>query len=154
MLYRTNAYYRPLSPHYASSLHHTHAQVPSHNICSTWSGSNSYQAPLGIHTMIPTAHVLSSPYQSAPKIDVSHAICSVYSMGHPDACLFRCHDSKCQDKTFSRWYDFKRHYNGAHATTPIVYWCEVEGCVRSKAVGNRPFPRKDKLDNHVEKMHG
>jgi hypothetical protein len=78
---------------------------------------------------------------------------SVYSTSEPNTNIIRCDDPGCKKKTFGRWNDFKRHYNGAHARTPIVYWCGVAGCSRSKAAGDRPFPRKDKLNDHIESMH-
>jgi hypothetical protein len=78
----------------------------------------------------------------------------MYSTDEPNTYMFRCSNSACRGKTFSRWYDLRRHYNGAHAIMPIVYWCEDEGCSRSEPAGDRPFPRKDKLADHVEKIHG
>lgn len=56
-------------------------------------------------------------------------------------------------QTFGRWADLKRHHNGAHAAAPTIFWCEYEGCPRSRKVGNSPFPRKDKLGDHVRVMH-
>jgi hypothetical protein len=77
----------------------------------------------------------------------------MYSTDSPDSHIFKCHDPKCASLTFGRWYDFKRHYNGAHAAAPTVYWCDSEGCPRSKGVGDRPFTRKDKVKDHFESMH-
>jgi hypothetical protein len=54
--------------------------------------------------------------------------------------------------TFSRLPDLKRHYNGTHASEPILFWCREAGCDRS--AGNRPFHRKDKMMEHMRTKHG
>jgi hypothetical protein len=77
----------------------------------------------------------------------------IYRTTRSDIYVFRCDHHECVKKTFSRWYEFRRHYNGSHARLPVVYWCEYEGCPRSEAVGDRPFPRKDKLKDHIESVH-
>jgi hypothetical protein len=56
------------------------------------------------------------------------------------------------DRTFSRLPDLKRHYNGTHASEPILFWCPEAGCDRS--VGNKPFHRKDKMKAHAWTKHG
>jgi hypothetical protein len=80
-------------------------------------------------------------------------IASITSTDQADVYVFECSATNCH-KTFGRWYDFKRHYDGAHSSEGPEHWCTVGGCDRSKAVGGRPFPRKDKLNDHVKKMHG
>jgi hypothetical protein len=89
-----------------------------------------------------------------PKNSSNTLIGSMYSTDSHDSYSFKCYDTECKNATFGRWYDFKRHYNGAHAAAPIVFWCEIEGCPRSKAAGDRPFPRKDKVKDHFESVHG
>ncbi|KAH7082243.1 hypothetical protein FB567DRAFT_594735 [Paraphoma chrysanthemicola] len=84
----------------------------------------------------------------------STLIGSMYTTKEADVYIFRCNNAACGNKTFGRWADLKRHHNGAHAMTPTVYWCRVRGCERSENVGGRPFPRKDKLGDHVAKIHG
>lgn len=79
---------------------------------------------------------------------------TIYSCPNTDTYTFQCHGASCHGRTFGRWPDFTRHYNGAHSAAPTVYWCHVEGCPRSKAARNRPFPRKDKLNDHAKSMHG
>ncbi|KAH7350418.1 hypothetical protein BKA66DRAFT_431107 [Pyrenochaeta sp. MPI-SDFR-AT-0127] len=78
---------------------------------------------------------------------------SMHSTEDPDAYIFKCCSPKCKGKTFGRWYDLKRHHDGAHASQRKVFWCEEPGCKRSAAIGRRPFARKDKLMDHVRKMH-
>jgi hypothetical protein len=60
---------------------------------------------------------------------------------------YECDQDGCST-TFNRQYDLKRHYNGAHAINPTLYWCEVSGCSHNKG-----FPRRDKLNDHISKMH-
>ncbi|KAH7070543.1 hypothetical protein BKA63DRAFT_493567 [Paraphoma chrysanthemicola] len=91
-----------------------------------------------------------SPTREVPNILVG----SVYTTNEPEAHVFRCSNFACRSKSFGRWAELKRHYNAAHAVTPVIYWCEVGGCERSEGMGDRPFPRKDKLGDHVEKIHG
>ncbi|KAF2854096.1 DUF339-domain-containing protein [Plenodomus tracheiphilus IPT5] len=65
--------------------------------------------------------------------------------------VFKCGDLGCSDKSFGRWTDLKRHYEGAHAVARrATFWCAVQGCDRSEAFGDRPFPRKDKLADHLD----
>ena len=68
--------------------------------------------------------------------------------------LFMCERPNCRGKSFGRQYELKRHHNGAHADRPTVLWCNLVGCERSEAEGSRPFPRKDKRNDHVRKVHG
>jgi hypothetical protein len=96
---------------------------------------------------------VSSKMPGKPTKLAALSIASVYSTDEVDTYTFQCDDPACKKQTFSRWYDFRRHFNGAHAAAPTVYWCDVEGCPRSRAVGDRPFPRKDKLGDHVEAVH-
>jgi hypothetical protein len=81
-------------------------------------------------------------------------ICTVQPTPNPRVFVFRCTFPRCRAKTFRRWADFHRHYNGAHASEKTVFWCPVEQCSRSESRGHRGFPRKDKMMVHVEKMHG
>ncbi|KAJ4361911.1 hypothetical protein N0V83_010852 [Neocucurbitaria cava] len=95
----------------------------------------------------PTASPLSLNDQ--PNIMVG----SMYSTASLDAFVFKCSIPECMEKTFGRWYDLRRHFNGAHTVEGEVYWCEVVGCARSALGGGRPFPRKDKMNDHVRKIH-
>jgi hypothetical protein len=80
-------------------------------------------------------------------------ICTVQPTPDPRIFVFRCTFPRCRAKTFGRWADFHRHYNGAHASEKTVFWCPVGDCNRSESRGHRGFPRKDKMMVHVEKMH-
>jgi len=50
--------------------------------------------------------------------------------------------------------DILRHYNGAHAVKKKAFWCPKDGCARNRVGGNNPFPRKDKLKDHLRQAHG
>ena len=53
--------------------------------------------------------------------------------------------------------DLKRHHKSRHAPNRPEFFCNVDGCSRSKAGGNgiggRTFTRKDKLEDHVRAVH-
>ena len=67
---------------------------------------------------------------------------------------FRCSAPACNGGTFSRWHELKRHFNGSHTIQGVgeEFWREIPQCERNKC-GGRPFPRKDKLIDHVRKVH-
>ena len=67
---------------------------------------------------------------------------------------FRCRELACSRKSFARRTELVRHYKSKHAPKKRHYWCGVASCVRSRGVGHRSFPRKDKLLSHVRTMHG
>lgn len=54
--------------------------------------------------------------------------------------------------TFSRSYDVTRHKESVHLGQGKA-WCDVVGCKRSMGSGGRPFPRADKLRDHMKKAH-
>jgi hypothetical protein len=67
--------------------------------------------------------------------------------------LFKCILKQCADITFKRPAELKRHYNTIHAAQKPEFWCNVPSCDRSVAAGGRPFHRKDKLQDHVQRKH-
>ncbi|KAH7350405.1 hypothetical protein BKA66DRAFT_541164 [Pyrenochaeta sp. MPI-SDFR-AT-0127] len=67
---------------------------------------------------------------------------------------FKCNEVQCANKTFSRPAELKRHHNTAHAARKPEFWCAIPSCKRSAAIeGGTPFPREDKLRDHVQKVH-
>ncbi|KAI9684548.1 MAG: hypothetical protein M1822_005636 [Bathelium mastoideum] len=68
-----------------------------------------------------------------------------------DAVRPRCEWPGC-NVTFSRPYERDRHVQSQHLGQGQV-WCSVSGCKRSVACGGKPFPRRDKLNEHVRRMH-
>lgn len=72
---------------------------------------------------------------------------------------FKCLVSGCDDLTFGRQADFKRHYENVHTPRKIEYFCPEEGCSRSRRPANgkskgRSFnSRRDKMEEHVRTVH-
>lgn len=66
--------------------------------------------------------------------------------------VVQCASRQCLGMTFRRQADFKRHYQSTHAPKRTMFWCSVLNCPRSE--GQRPFPRKDKIMDHIQKVHG
>lgn len=66
---------------------------------------------------------------------------------------FKCNRRECTLTTFSRTAELRRHYTTVHARQKPEFWCRELFCARSAASNGRPFPRKDKLRDHVQKMH-
>lgn len=78
---------------------------------------------------------------------------SVHYHGLSGKFVFKCNDLRCNHKTFGRWFDLRRHHEGRHVAAGPIFWCHVDGCARSDMDGGRSFPRKDKLAEHVRKVH-
>jgi len=85
---------------------------------------------------------------------IDYDICAIKPTANPKVFVFRCTDLFCYDRTFTRWPDFLRHYNGAHAAEKTLFWCPISCCDRSEGENNRPFPRKDRMMDHALKIHG
>lgn len=107
--------------------------------------------PQGIRTAVPPTEA-ASPQPPNSTATFYPQIGFIYSTSTPRKYLFKCNSPRC-GKTFQRSYEFDRHYNGAHALEKTVYWCPVEGCPRSEGAGNQPFPRNDKMTDHLRKVH-
>ncbi|OAL52888.1 hypothetical protein IQ07DRAFT_584890 [Pyrenochaeta sp. DS3sAY3a] len=86
--------------------------------------------------------------------EVDTMIGYVHKSTNPDSVFFKCSHSSCKDTTFGRLYEVRRHYWSVHKTREEDFWCSAPGCKRSEAMGGKAFPRKDKLAEHVQKMHG
>jgi hypothetical protein len=121
--------------------------------------------PFNVATSLPflTSIVAGEPIHAsssyAPSLPpMSHTpskrmIGTIYHQAGSSDYIFKCPSSRCKHKAFTRWYDLRRHYDGTHANNGPVFWCQVHGCERSDLEGGRPFPRKDKLSDHVRKVH-
>jgi hypothetical protein len=66
---------------------------------------------------------------------------------------FKCTAEECGNKSYARPAELKRHYNTVHAIQKPEFWCDVPSCTRSVAKGGRPFHRKYRLMDHMQKMH-
>ncbi|KAL1645259.1 hypothetical protein SLS58_003966 [Diplodia intermedia] len=58
-----------------------------------------------------------------------------------------CLHAGCRNPSFKRLGDLERHQNNVHTQTKF-FWCRYDGCGRG-----RPFPRKDKRNEHERKVH-
>ncbi|KKY22832.1 putative c2h2 finger domain-containing protein [Diplodia seriata] len=58
-----------------------------------------------------------------------------------------CRHAGCRNPSFKRLGDIERHQNNVHTQTKF-FWCRYDGCDRG-----RPFPRKDKRNEHERKVH-
>ena len=99
-------------------------------------------------TPLPHERPLVTYRSNPPRIDTNDTIRYLPAVGR---LMFVCSEPQCCGRTFGRRQELVRHYNGAHAPPDAgnMFWCEVPGCER----GIRPFPRKDKLNDHVRKVH-
>jgi hypothetical protein len=105
---------------------------------------------------LPAFEGVPPPLDVPANIETSgNEVVSAYRRHNSSGYVFQCKDAGCRNITFNRWYDFERHDNAFHNGTSVL-WCPEPGCNRSKAAGNKPFPmaRKDKLKEHVRKLHG
>ncbi|KAF2240622.1 hypothetical protein BU26DRAFT_203600 [Trematosphaeria pertusa] len=70
---------------------------------------------------------------------------------------FKCADSSCNDLTFGRLADLRRHHEQQHARNRVQYFCSYAGCPRSHAEtggkGRSFGTRKDKRDEHERNVH-
>jgi len=107
------------------------------------------------HDFLASPHPFCSSSQPAPLFPPNaptiNTLGTIEGTNNLGMLVFRCSMPSCIDETFNRWQDFTRHYNGAHVAEDAGdrFWCQVPDCERAV----RPFPRKDKLNDHVRKMH-
>ena len=64
---------------------------------------------------------------------------------------YRCFETHCpkSNKEFPRWGELVRYTKGIHCTKSNEFFCSALGCERRY----RGFTRKDKLTDHVRKVH-
>ncbi|KAH7086518.1 hypothetical protein FB567DRAFT_72822 [Paraphoma chrysanthemicola] len=69
---------------------------------------------------------------------------------------YRCHASSCSSLTFGRLAELKRHnscqHGGLDGKKPR-FWCPIDGCDRSMGGERGAFPRKDKMMDHLTRVH-
>jgi hypothetical protein len=67
---------------------------------------------------------------------------------------YKCHVRSCTvTKPINRLTDLKHHNASRHNRQTARFWCPVDGCERSMMNGGHAFPRKDKMHDHLERMH-
>jgi hypothetical protein len=97
-----------------------------------------------------------SPTPSRPTTRFCHvAIGKIFSNGETGQDQYRCVVPGCNNKTFGRLAELKRHHAGKHAAVgrKPQFWCPVKGCERSRAGQGEAFPRRDKMFDHLSRMH-
>jgi hypothetical protein len=146
--------------HYNSSF--LNDSLPSDLSSTRFHEAHTFRAPeisaSTANSSSPQTNINNTPSLPSPPTlplqpPATSNICTIYSTQGSNTFTFHCTSSRCRNKTFTRWYDFNRHFNGAHAAKTTIYWCPVAECIRSEEVGTRGFPRKDKMMDHVGKVH-
>lgn len=133
-----------------------HSPAPSHSDGDTVVTSQLPPVPLAHNTLHPHQQLVRRRRRSSPSPDIvsDPIIGQVTRSGK-----FRCLDPGCDDLTFGRQADFKRHFENVHAPRKMEYFCPEEGCARSRSPANgkskgRSFNgRKDKMEEHVRNVH-
>jgi hypothetical protein len=125
----------PLPP---SNMQHFFNTTPQSSLTPTLVDNGSHPSP-------------TTPPTRAER--PNRMIGNIYRQDDSDEYIFMCHSPSCNHKTFTRWYDLRRHHDGTHSNEGPTFWCQVNGCECSNVEGGRAFPRKDKLNDHVRKMH-
>ncbi|KAI9656050.1 MAG: hypothetical protein M1821_005111 [Bathelium mastoideum] len=99
----------------------------------------------------PTGWTLPNAPQSfgVPEIGASSGLETMIQQPKDDR--FRCGWLGC-NVMFGRSYDRDRHFQSKHVSQTQI-WCSVSGCKRSAASGGKPFTRRDKLYEHIRRMH-
>jgi hypothetical protein len=105
-----------------------------------------------------------SPLLPAPKRRRRHS--SLPDDEQPDPIIgfvtssgkFKCFDPNCQDISFGRQADFRRHYDHTHVSMKVEFYCTFDGCTRSrkpagKSKGRSFGTREDKMKEHERTVH-
>lgn len=144
------------APSFGQALEYVKSSIPSPTLPLLRSHSvnvlNTATPLLTTNSQNNEHNTTQRPQVQLESMTTAH-ICSVRTTSDPNVFVFHCASPQCRKRTFARWYDFNRHYNGAHATEKTIFWCPMSGCSRSEGEGNHGFPRKDKMMNHVSNIH-
>ena len=65
-----------------------------------------------------------------------------------------CDIAPCNGVTFGRGPELRRHHASVHDVRNARFWCPIDRCNRSRMEGGRAFPRKDKMMDHLMRVHG
>jgi hypothetical protein len=104
------------------------------------------------HSLRNTTPPASHDRQPTPAHHVPNG--TIFSNGDTSQDHYKCSAPGCFNKVFRRASELRRHHKTKHAAVGMkpLFWCPVEGCKRSKA-GGESFPRKDKMHDHLERVH-
>ena len=106
-----------------------------------------------LDAFIPTT---TNPIADKPE-PLAHVVVGLL-LSNGDARLdrYQCPFPTCAEISFGRPAELKRHHASRHkgyGSRKPRYWCPVQGCNRSKTGKRGPFPRKDKMMDHLERIH-
>ncbi|KAH7394376.1 hypothetical protein BKA66DRAFT_298884 [Pyrenochaeta sp. MPI-SDFR-AT-0127] len=80
----------------------------------------------------------------------------ILSNGNVQSDEYQCSVPRCKGKPFRRLVELKRHHDSLHgglAGRKSQFWCPIDGCDRSMTGHGEAFPRKDKMMDHLSRMH-
>ncbi|KAF1851544.1 uncharacterized protein K460DRAFT_401560 [Cucurbitaria berberidis CBS 394.84] len=105
----------------------------------------------------PQADILRAAANHEHHKESKHVVIGVIlSNGEVRKDQYRCYDSACSGASFARLAELKRHHttrHGGHAGKKPQFWCPIDTCARSKNGGQEAFPRKDKMMDHLSRVH-
>lgn len=80
---------------------------------------------------------------------------TILSNGEVSQEQYKCYAFTCLNKTFGRLAELRRHHACEHGVDGKMpqFWCPIEGCERSRTRSGKAFPRKDKMFDHLSKVH-
>ncbi|OAL54048.1 hypothetical protein IQ07DRAFT_641055 [Pyrenochaeta sp. DS3sAY3a] len=123
------------------------------------SGMTTYHQPPSTYRNAPTLNASASTAPSPPPESSNEdfvVIGIILSNGSIRTDRYKCHELDCAASSFGRLADLKRHNASKHhrnSANRQSFWCPVEGCKRSRNGGGEPFPRKDKMKDHLRCVH-
>jgi hypothetical protein len=127
-----------------NSIQSTYPSISGPSVTATDVGRAYYSSPMPSQPQRTPSVLIPTLPESSPVME--------WTLRHEGNRKFvECGFPGC-GSTFSRLPDLKRHYNGTHASEPILFWCPEAGCDRS--AGNRLFHRKGKMMEHTRTKHG
>jgi len=122
-----------------------------------WKRKGRFAEDMNSHSNEESGHVSTLPTLSSDGLtidDTNNAQSTLSSLASGSTTriihqLVECHLCSDGHKTFNRRADFRRHMATAHNPDPPRYPCTIPGCPRA----SHGFPRKDKLNDHMAKVH-
>jgi hypothetical protein len=111
------------------SLAYHFLSADAHVVCAEQSGTK--------------AELVAPTFEQLLPCDLAHI--------YLPAAKFTCVFPECTDVTFGRLQDLKRHHRAFHQNT--VLWCPAFDCPRNEEYGDNPYARRDKLMEHIRRMH-
>lgn len=105
----------------------------------------------------PLAPPISLPVSPRVRQRSTHSSDDIIGLVLVDKKKFRCPKKECDQLTFGRLADLRRHHDQNHARNRAQYYCPYQECDRSYVPGggrSKSFgTRKDKRDEHIRNVH-